>query len=623
LIAQQEPPQFFEVPATPGFPWKRLTTASSVRVAEQLREPTPEVQPMRRQSTLALLAFVLTSASALAQVAPNPTQHTPASPQDPVTLYRVTVVSHTTPAINYRPRHDDTPLDFAGTSLLPKAEGHANISGEKGYIQIDAKFDKLEPATRFGPEYLTYVMWAITPEGRATNLGELQVKGDDGRLKVTTELQAFALIVTAEPYFAVTQPSDVVVLENVVRKGLWDNTSGRVEPLQAKYELLKRGAYLLNTDAGSVRWPAPEPGVPLDLAQARNAVEISRLARADQYAADTYRKAAMLLADAEEARSRHKDRNKIMMAARQAAQTAEDARIIALQRQEQIYQEQQRAAALQRENEARDRARAQEDLRLQAEQQRLLAEQQRLEADRQRQAAEEQRQQAEQQRQLADQQRLLADQRAEQEKAAADAARAAAEQGRLEAERQRADADRVRAEGERARLDADAARAAAEAQAQQARTLAEQAEREKAQLREQLRVQLNTILETRETARGLVVNVSDVLFDFDSANLKPGAREKIAHVASILRSHSDLKIQVEGHTDSVGSDGYNLRLSERRAESVRASMVQQGVNRDVVGTAGLGESQPVATNGTAVGRQQNRRVEIVVSGESIGTTAQR
>jgi outer membrane protein OmpA-like peptidoglycan-associated protein len=578
---------------------------------------------MRHPSIIALLAVVLTSASVLAQVAPNPTQRSAASPQDPVTLYRVTVVSHTTPAINYRPRHDDTPLDFAGTSLLPKAEGRANISGEKGYIRIDAKFDKLEPATRFGPEYLTYVMWAITPEGRATNLGELQVKGDDGRLKVTTELQAFALVVTAEPYFAVTQPSDVVVMENVVRKGLWDNTSGRVEPLQAKYELLKRGAYLMNTDVGSVKWPAPEPGVPLDLAQARNAVEIARLARADQYAGDTYRKAAMLLADAEEARARHRDRNKIMMPARQAAQTAEDARIIALQRQEQLYQEQQRAAALQRENEARDRALAEQERRLQAEQQRLVAEQQRLDADRQRREAEEQRQQAEQQR-------LLADQRAQQEKAAADAARAAAEQDRLEAERQRAEAerqradvDRVRAEAERARLDAEAARAAADAQAQQARNIAEQSEREKAQLREQLRVQLNTILETRETARGLVVNLSDVLFDFDSANLKPGAREKVTRVAAILKSHPDLKIEVEGHTDSVGSDGYNLRLSERRAESVRTSMVQQGVNRDVVGTAGYGESKPVATNGTAVGRQQNRRVEIVVSGESIGTTALR
>lgn len=574
---------------------------------------------MRRPSTATLLAFALTSASALAQVAPNPTQHSAASPQEPIAVFRVTVVGRTTPAINYRPRHDDTPLDFEGTSLLPKAEGRANISGEKGYIRIDAKFDKIEPATRFGPEYLTYVMWAITPEGRATNLGELQVKGDDGRLKVTTELQAFALIVTAEPYFAVTQPSDVVVMENVVRKGLWDNTNGRVEPLQAKYELLKRGTYLMNTDGASVKWPAPTPGVPLDLAQARNAVEIARLARADQYAIDTYSKAARLLADAEDARKHHNNTNKIMMPARQAAQTAEDARIIALQRQEQIYQEQQRAAALQRENDARDRARAEEERRLQAEQQRQAADQQRQQAEQQRLLADQQRQQAEQERLLADQQR----QQAEQEKVAADAARAAAEaaaeRNRLDAENQRADADRVRAEADRARLDAESARAAAEAQAQQARSVAEQSEREKAQLRDQLRAQLDTILETRETARGLIVNVSDVLFDFDSANLKPGAREKVARIAGILQSHPDLKIQVEGHTDSVGSDDYNLRLSDRRAESVRSSLVQQGVARDMVGTTGFGESKPVATNGTAAGRQQNRRVEIVVSGESIGT----
>jgi len=571
---------------------------------------------MRRVCTAALLAFVLMYASALAQVAPNPTQHSAASPEDPVLLYRVTLVAHTTPAVNYRPRHDDTPLDFQGTSLLPQAKGRANISGEKGYIQVDAKFDDLEPATRFGPEYLTYVMWAITPEGRATNLGELQVKGDDGRLKVTTELQAFALIVTAEPYFAVTQPSDVVVLENVVRKGLWDNTNGRVEPLQARYELLKRGAYLIETDGVTVKRSAPEPGVPLDLAQARNAVEIARLTRADRYAADIYAKAARLLAEAEEARARHKGGNKIMMPARQAVQTSEDARIIALRRQEEIYQEQQRAAALQRENEARERARDEQDRRLQAEQNRLLAEQQRLDAERQRQEADLQRQQAEQQR-------LLADQRAEQEKAAAEAARAAAEQQRLDAERVRAEAEQARQNAEAARAAAEAeaqqARAAAEAQAQQARSAAEQSEREKAQLREQLRTELNTILETRETERGLVVNVSDVLFDFDSANLKPGAREKVARIASILHSHQDLKIEVEGHTDSVGSDAYNQRLSERRAESVRAGLVQQGVNRDAVGTAGFGESRPVATNGTPSGRQQNRRVEIVISGASIGT----
>jgi outer membrane protein OmpA-like peptidoglycan-associated protein len=249
-----------------------------------------------------------------------------------------------------------------------------------------------------------------------------------------------------------------------------------------------------------------------------------------------------------------------------------------------------------------------------------LADQQRLDAERQRQEADLQRQQAEQQR-------LLADQRAAQEKAAADAARAAADQQRLDAERVRAEAEQARLNAEAARAAAEAeaqqARAAAEAQAQQARNAADQAEREKAQLREQLRTELNTILETKETERGLVVNVSDVLFDFDKANLKPGAREKVARVASILHSHPDLKIEVEGHTDSVGSDAYNQRLSERRAESVRAGLVQDGVKSEVVGTTGFGESRPVATNGTPEGRQQNRRVEIVISGESIGTAQRR
>lgn len=549
------------------------------------------------QRALVLLCLcALISTPALAQVAPNPTQQ-PTQPvrtsDEPVALFRVTVVGHTTPAVNYRPRTGDTLLDFKGTALLPKAKGKARIEGEKGYIEIDAKFDDLEPATRFGREYLTYVLWAITPEGRATNLGELQVNGDDGRLHVTTELQAFALIVTAEPYFAVTQPSDVVVVENVVREGLWDNTSGRVEPLQAKFDLLKRGTYLMNQDPSALRTKAPEPGVPLDLAQARNAVEIARLAGADRYAADTFAKASTLLAEAEETREHRGKKDAIMMPARQAAQTAEDARIIALQRQEEEHQARQRALAQQREADALARARAEEE-RARAEASRAAV--------------------------------------ADAARTAADAARAAAERDRLEAERQRAEADRVRADAERARLEAeraktdadaarqaaDAARAAAEAQAAQARTATEQAEREKAELRDQLRTQLNAVLETRESARGLIVNMSDVLFDTARANLKPGAREKLARVAGIIQSHPGLKLSIEGHTDSVGSDDYNQNLSERRAESVRSYLVQQGITQGAVGTAGFGESRPVATNGTASGRQQNRRVEIVVSGESIG-----
>src|SRR5215216_5630395 len=193
-----------------------------------------------RTATILLASGVLTTGVAFSQTAPNPTQQPVAVSQGAVPLFRITVVGRTTAAINYRPRRGDTKIDFAGTALLPQARGSATVSGEKGYIKIDARFDKLQPASQFGREYLTYVLWAITPEGRATNLGEVQRDDEDARVRVTTELQAFGLVLTAEPYFAVTQPSDVVVMENVVR----DNTKGRVDTIQAKYELLKRGTYL-------------------------------------------------------------------------------------------------------------------------------------------------------------------------------------------------------------------------------------------------------------------------------------------------------------------------------------------------------------------------------------------
>lgn len=243
-------------------------------------------------------------ARASAQAAPNPTQQSVATPQGEIPVFRVTVVGRSVPAINYRPRSGDTRINFAGTALAPKAEGWASVEGEKGVIEIDARFNKLEAPQRFGREYLTYVLWAITPEGRATNLGELQLNGDDGRLQVTTELQSFALVLTAEPYFAVSQPSDVVVMENVVRESGFERTQGRVETLEAKYELLKRGSYLMNRDPALLKVKPLEPGSPLDLAQARNAVELARIAGADRYASDTFNKAVSLLTEAETQREK-------------------------------------------------------------------------------------------------------------------------------------------------------------------------------------------------------------------------------------------------------------------------------------------------------------------------------
>ena len=565
---------------------------------------------------LLTLIFIPTGSAFSQQAPPNPTQRDIREEQREVPVFRVTVVGRTVPAVNYRPRSGSGRINFEGTSLLPEAEGWARIEGERGYIKIDAHFDDLQPATRFGREYMTYVLWAITPEGRATNLGELQLNGDDGELEVTTELQAFALVVTAEPYFAVSQPSDVVVMENVVRDTVFERTQGRVETLQAKYELLKRGTYLMNRDATVLNVKPLEPGAPLDLAQARNAVTLARLAGADKYAAETFAKAETLLAEAEAQRERGRRGNQVQQPARQAVQTAEDARLIALQRQEEEFQAEQRRLALEREEEARRLARLEEDRRRQAEDERRRAEEARLNAERERAAADAAR--AEQEAAAA-----AARQAAERDRVAAETARAEAERARLEAERVRADADaaaeRARLEAERVKAEADAARAAAEAQAQQARLLAEQSEREKAELRDRLRQQLNTILETRETARGLIVNLSDVLFDVDKATLKPGARERLARIAGILSAHPGLRIEIEGHTDSTGSDEYNQGLSERRAQSVQTYLAQQGIGQAIASTVGYGESRPVATNGTAAGRQQNRRVEIIVSGEAIGT----
>jgi outer membrane protein OmpA-like peptidoglycan-associated protein len=555
-------------------------------------------------TALLLVVGALTSGTAIAQTAPNPTQERTAISPDQTPVFRVTVVGRTTPAINYRPRRGATKIDFDGTALMPQARGEARVEGKKGYIEIDAKFDELEAPAQFGREYLTYVLWAVTPEGRARNLGEVQVDDDDARVEVTTELQAFGLIVTAEPYFAVTQPSDVVVLENIVR----DDTEGKVDVIQAKYELLKRGTYLMNKDPGDWKATALEPGEPLDLAEARNAVLLARLASADRYAGDTYQKALGLLGEAEEARRRRRGGNAVMMPARQAVQTAEDARLIALQKQEEEHVAQERARVEQREAAALERARNEEALRRQAEIDKEIA---RRRAELETEAA---RRQAEIETEAIRRQ-------TEMEKANANAALLAAEREKAAAEREKAAADEARATSDAARAASDAARVAAEAQAQQAKATAEQAERERTELRERLREQLNRILETRETARGLIVNLSDVLFDTASANLKPGAREKLAKVAGVLLGHPGLNVAVEGHTDSVGTEGYNQQLSERRAASVREYLVRQGIAPGMVATSGFGESQPVVSNSTSAGRQQNRRVELVVSGEAIGTTA--
>jgi outer membrane protein OmpA-like peptidoglycan-associated protein len=502
-----------------------------------------------------------------------------------VPIYRISVVARTTKAINYRHRSGATTIDFKGTQLLPEARGEAKVESKQGYIEIEVEFDDLQSATQFGPEYLTYVMWAITPEGRATNLGEILLNGTKSKLNVTTELQAFGLIVTAEPHFAVTRPSNVVVMENMLRK----ETVGKIEEVEAKYELLERGQYTAEVDKSKLVPIRLDSKVPLELYEAQNAVRIARWSGAEQYAADTFQKAQKLLEQAEAYQSRKAGKKPVVMTAREAAQTAEDARVITVKRMEEERVATERRAA--EEREARAKAEA---------------------------AAEAQRATVEAQR-----------------RSLAEAERATAERGKMEAERAKQEAQVAANLAARQQADAEAARAIALAQQQAAQTEAEKArlaaeeanrlrqraEDDKAALRSQLLQQLNLILETRDTARGLIVNLSDVLFDFGKYTLRPGAREKLAKVSGIVLAHPGLKLEAEGHTDSVGSDEYNERLSENRAASVRDYMVQQGVSMNSIVASGFGETTPVASNDTATGRQQNRRVELVVSGDVIDTAA--
>jgi len=263
-----------------------------------------------------------------------------ASGQAPI--YRITVTERTAKAVSYQNRSGATKIDFQGTALMPLARGEAKVEGKQGYIEIAVNFRNLPEANQFGVEYLTYVLWAITPEGRTSNLGEVLRNGTSGKLDVTTELQVFGLVVTAEPYFAVSKPSDVIVMENVIRP----DTKGNVEAIDAKYELLERGQY---EHLANVLDLKVNRKLPLELYEARNAIQIARTSGADKYAAETFQKAESNLKQAEAYRARNAGAKPVTMTARQAVQIAEDARAIAVKRQDDDLLAAERQASADRE----------------------------------------------------------------------------------------------------------------------------------------------------------------------------------------------------------------------------------------------------------------------------------
>ncbi|MFZ0633304.1 MAG: OmpA family protein [Acidobacteriaceae bacterium] len=509
-------------------------------------------------------AFAQTSPQLIPLIEPAPSVHP----------YRTMVISRTVQAVNYEHRGEATKVDFAGTTLMPTANGWARVENKRGNLAITAEFGDLDRPTAFGGEYLTYVMWAISPEGHPVNLGEVLVGGNHrSKLHATTDLQSFALIVTAEPYYAVRQPSNVVVLENVVRA----DTQGTTEAISAKYELLERGGYI---PTGYKFDPVVlKAKLPLEFFEARNAVRIAQAEGAEEYAGDSYRRAAQLMNTADtEATQRHPSTSDLIATSREVVQTAEDARAIAVKNidEARLASERQASTDAEAASQARsDNAQAQ----------------------------------------------------AENANAQTEAARARSANAQAQAENESAQANAAKAQSDEAASQAasSAAVAVAEADADQAHVEAQQqvqqANSDKAAMRARLTEQLNAVLQTRDSARGLIISMSDVLFNTGEYSLSPGAREKLAKVSGILLSYPGLAIAVGGYTDNVGSDAMNQQLSENRAGAVRDYLVQQGVTNTAVTAIGYGNSEPVASNDNAGGRQQNRRVELVVSGDAIGNPA--
>jgi outer membrane protein OmpA-like peptidoglycan-associated protein len=532
---------------------------------------------------LLLAAGILASLSAFAQ---TNTQTVVVEHLDHTPLFRVNVISRSAPAISYEHRSGSTHVDFIGTTLMPLANGEAKVESERGSIKIRAEFGNLQSPKSFGNEYLTYILWAISPEGRAVNLGEVLVGGNDrSKVEVTTDLQAFALIVTAEPYYAVRQPSNVVILENIVR----ENTKGTTEAVNARYELMERGGYI---PTGYHFDPVVlNARLPLEFFEARNALRIAQSEGAETYATSSYQHAVELMNTADGyATRKHIESKPLIAVSREAVQTAEDARQISVKKMAEERAELERRAAADAQTATQKQADDALRMRDQAQSDAITAQNAKAQAQ-------------------ADAAKAQNDAAMAQTQAAA--AQSATAQAKADlATTQAASASALAA----AQTEADASRLAAQQNAQQA-------DADKAALRAKLSTQLNLILQTRDSARGLIVSMSDVLFDTGKYSLKSGAREKLAKVAGILLAYPGLNIAVGGYTDNVGGDAMNQTLSNNRAGSVRDYLVKQGVATGAVSAEGFGSSLPVASNVSSAGRQQNRRVELVVSGEAIGNSA--
>ncbi len=584
-------------------------------------------QKKQMQSGLAAAALSVllgaTASSALAQqinVAPEST----------------TVEGRTAMAISY-PEGPSLSVKFKGTNRLPKANGEAKVERKRGATEIEIELDEMKPATSFGGDYATYVLWVVSPEGQTGNVGEFILRGNRAKLNVSTPQQTFAMFVTAEPHFLVSTPSRFVVLENT--RPTSNLTSQMIKDSTIKYRAYE-GTYDFRRETLTGESEA-KGETRSDVRQAMVSVKLAERAGAKDFSNEELAKARVALEKTLEASEANVDPKQLMILGHETVRLSVEAEKLARERSFQAAlanERNQRAATINTlrvsiEKAASDAERA----RLEQERKTLELEIERnarttaqakadetarlmLEETRKREAAEQRAAQLAQEKLQAEQQA------AELAKSSAAAAQAAAQRAAQLAQEKvlaeqaaaaalaqaNATANQSKEEAERIRRERDAVLAQANAAANQSKEEAERIRRERDEAKARLQSALGAIVETRTTARGIIVNLPDILFDVNRATIKPQTRETLSKICGIMQVAGAYKMSIEGHTDSTGSDAHNQSLSERRAKSVHDYLGTCGLQASTLSSKGLGETQPLDTNDTVKGRQKNRRVEIVI-----------
>ena len=450
------------------------------------------------------------------------------------------------------PTGNSVSLDMHASPQAPRARVEAKVNFNKeGQAEIEIQYKQMKPAVLFGGDITAYVVWVVSKDGHSVNLGELPTRNDNGTMRYRTGLKSFAILITAEPYYLVRKPSDMVMFYNA------KPASKRIPSDDFTFSSFAAAADHQLDSIVNVAWDSDEP---LELIQAEKAYEIAQRTEAGDYAPDLFTQAGTTLAQARSLAGAGRSRKKSADYALRSVALSNDAIGISLRRIE--------AAELEAEIAARRAEMAELEARaVEAESQRLAS-----------------------QSQLEEAQGLLAD-----------------------ATRQTESLTAERAELETAMTGLRAERAALVAEQAALASAVEGLKKDREVLSSRLDSALSQVADTRNTARGTIINLPDILFDLNESTLKPEAKQVIAKLSGILLIMNDLNTRIEGHTDSTGGYDYNMTLSEARARSVRDFLYQQGISGERMTVKGYGPDRPIAGNDSRAGRAKNRRVEIVIA----------